>query len=37
MSPDPASPRAAMPAPLTLLLGLVLLGLLGQIELDVLE
>lgn len=37
MSPDPAAPRSAMPAPLTLLLGLVLLGLVGLIELDVLE
>lgn len=37
MGPDPAAPRSAMPAPLTLLLGLVLVGLLGLIELDVLE
>lgn len=37
MAPDPAVRRSSLPAPLTVLLAIVLLGLLGLIELDVLE
>jgi uncharacterized membrane protein len=37
MTPDPAVRRSSLPAPLTVLLGFVLVALLGLIELDVLE